>query len=293
MQATDMEAFLQQVQQMDANLQKLGHMGPELRAWGVLDSVLRMMPRTEEILNQPDRFLAYFVSPAPPIDNIKRQEGCIDFDLPISSVQYPLVTRYLSAAMESLPLYNGHSLATCRWEDIRVSMNWSTDQKSLIGETDLGHSLNPELMRSVLATLEKHSKELEEKNRELQARNEALLSAQKKNYLEKQQFRTVESAPIASPLLSLAAFESCELPHRNLLRQNIAKMGDYMVRAQQLVTLLVAQGRMTPQVKEAMRRVDWDRVQKQFPETMQECREILVPDPEIKKPLESGETRYV
>lgn len=82
-------------------LQRAGHNGPELRAWGVLDSVLRMMPRPQEIFNQPEQFLSYFISPKPPIENLRRWDMGISFDLPLPAEQYPLVTTYLKAAFES------------------------------------------------------------------------------------------------------------------------------------------------------------------------------------------------
>ena len=47
-------------------------------------------------------------------------------------------------------------------------------------------------------------------------------------------------------------------------------LSDYLVRAQQLVTLLVGQGRQDRQVKEAMRRVDWVHVQSHFTNVVQE-----------------------
>lgn len=59
------------------------------------------------------------------------------------------------------------------------------------------------------------------------------------------------------------------------LYQNLAKLGDYMVRAQQLITLLIAQDRMKPSVKSAMKRVKWEQVREQFPATIQQCREIV------------------
>ncbi len=46
------------------------------------------------------------------------------------------------------------------------------------------------------------------------------------------------------------------------------RLGDYFARGQQLVTMLVAQGRQTPQVKEAMRRVDWNFVCETAPEVI-------------------------
>ena len=48
-----------------------------------------------------------------------------------------------------------------------------------------------------------------------------------------------------------------------------------MVRAQQLITMLIGQDRLKPAVKEAMRRTDWERVKSQFPLTVQESRDIL------------------
>jgi hypothetical protein len=60
-----------------------------------------------------------------------------------------------------------------------------------------------------------------------------------------------------------------------VLNQNLARMHDYMVRAQQLITMLVAQGKMNSAVKEAMRRVDWEHVKTQYPRTVFESMEIV------------------
>src|SRR5262249_39742159 len=101
MKATDMESFLQMSQKLSKEegtlFTKIGHGSPELRSWGVLDSVLRMMPKPQEIMAQPQRFLSYFISPEPPIDHLRRSPSEIEFDLPVSSENYPLVTSYLLA----------------------------------------------------------------------------------------------------------------------------------------------------------------------------------------------------
>ena len=166
MKAAEMESFLQAAQRLSKEdgplFQKAGHSGPELRSWGVLDSVLRMMPRPHEILAQPQRFLSYFISPEPPIDNLFKTESSIEFDLPISSEIYPLVTTYLKAAFESLPLYVGKPLAQGSWQDIHLKLSWASEQESMFGQ-DPGHQISPELLRSVVASLENHQKELEEK----------------------------------------------------------------------------------------------------------------------------------
>jgi hypothetical protein len=61
----------------------------------------------------------------------------------------------------------------------------------------------------------------------------------------------------------------------SVLKGNVSKLSDYMVRAQQLITMLVGQDRLKPAIKEAMRRVDWERVKSQYPLTVQESRELL------------------
>lgn len=275
MQADEVEKFLETASKTShfegALFQKIGHLSPELRSWGVLDSVLRMMPKPQEILAQPERFLSYFVSPAPPIDHLVRTESSIEFDLPVSSMQYPLVTSFLKSAFESIPVYVGRPFGQCSWENIHLKFQWSEEQNSIFADEDLGHQISPDLLRSVVASLEKHQRELEEKNRDLQARNEQLLQSQRE--IEKELSEKVElHSVLGEPVHKLEFIDQNSI---EALRQNFSKLGDYMVRAQQLITMLVAQDRMSPAVKQAMKKVDWDRVKQQFPETIQESRKIL------------------
>ena len=251
--------------------QKIGHAGPELRSWGVLDSVLRMMPRPQEILSQPARFLSYFISPEPPVDKVLRTESSIEFDLPVSADQYPLVTRYLRASFESLPLYVGQPLASCRWEGIHLKLQWSAEQKSIFLEQDPGHQISPELMSSVVSTLEKHQRELQEKNRELQFKNEQLMNSHKDMETKIENKLSLESL-VMSPVSRLDFVDESSI---NVLDQNFSRLNDYMVRAQQLITMLVGQNRMNMAVKEAMKRTGWERVQSQYPVTVQESKHIL------------------
>jgi hypothetical protein len=60
-----------------------------------------------------------------------------------------------------------------------------------------------------------------------------------------------------------------------MVGQNLARLHDYMVRAQQLITMLASQGKMTPEVKEAMRRVDWEYVKTQYPKTISDSMDAL------------------
>lgn len=279
MKAAEMEAFLKTAQMLSKDdgpvLARAGHASPELRSWGVLDSVLRMMPRPQEIFAQPQRFLSYFISPEPPVENVLKTDSSIELDLPVSSEIYPLVTTYLKSAFESLPVYVGRPLATGSWQDIHLKINWDdSDQKSIF-EVDPGHQISPELLRSVVASLEKHQRELEEKNRELQIRNEQLAKAQKEmeaQIAEKGQVKLHGQGTLSEAVHQLEFIDKNSI---QVLQHNIARLNDYMVRASQLITMLVGQDRLKPSVKEAMRRTDWDQVRGLFPQTVRESRNIL------------------
>jgi hypothetical protein len=257
--AADVESFLEQLvrsplaESEENFLQKAGHEGPHLRRWGVLDSVLRMMPRPQEIFSQPERFLSYFIAPQPPIANLIRTEDRIEFDWPIHTEQFPLVATFLKAAFESLPLYVGKPMGTCTWQGMRLCLEWNNKQESIFNEEQLGgHHLSPELLRSIVATLGQQP-----------ASTEAQVFAK-------------------SPLIKLQFLDDQKTEK---LRDEISRLSDYMVRAQQLITLLIGQDRMNTGIKEAMRRVDWDRVQKQFPKTVEDCRQLL-DSQEIKTSVE-------
>lgn len=281
--APNMEQFLELALRLPLKrdgdvLQRAGHGGPELRAWGVLDSVLRMMPRPQEIFNQPEQFLSYFISPKPPIENLRRDEFGISFDLPLPAEQYPLVTTYLKAAFESLPVYVGQPLAKCEWTGITLKLNWSIHQNSIFSES-VGHQVSPELFQSLIDNLQKTQREREDLQKYVGDLEEKLMS------YEKEKLRTTNGKePDSSSSfdlsllskdknLSAVSFDS-ESPSY-MLNQNLARMHDYMVRAQQLVTMLASQGKMSATVKEAMRRVDWEFVKSQYPQTVFESMELV------------------
>lgn len=275
MSAPDMEFFLgaalklqlTQTTSSENILQQAGHQGPQILAWGVLESVLRMMPRPQEIFNQPERFLSYFISPQPPIENLKRDANGIAFDLPLPAEQYPLVTAYLKAAFESLPLYVGQGLAQCEWQGIRLKIIWPEQQETIF-QSDPGHQISPELLQKVIEGLQKHQQDLEEKNRDLQNKNEELS-------------RTYQELKMAAPQSSQNMKNYVHDFHFDIsdpgyiLGQNLARLHDYMVRAQQLVTVLASQTKMNPSLKGVMRRIDWDFVKAQYPRTIAESVEVL------------------
>ena len=267
MHAPDMEAFLERIIKNQNQIELAGHKAPQLRAWGVLDSVLRMMPRPQEIFNQPEKFLSYFISPEPPLENLIRTDEKISFDIPLPAEQYPLVTCYLKAAFESLPIFVGLSAGHCQWNHVHFELNWPQKQNTILNDQE-PHQISPELLQEVVKQLQNSSRELEEKNRELQRRNEEL-----QRLAENNQHAQVNQ----NYQLSTADFSQFEFVRRptHQVAQNLARLHDYMVRAHQLVTLLTAGQKQTPGMKAAFHRVDWDLVKNQYPQIIFESIEVL------------------
>ena len=118
-----MENFLFQITKHYGGIvETVGLASPDLRAWGVLDGVLRMMSSPQDLFMQPERILSYFISPAPIIRNAKRDKDIISFEAPFSQKEYPLCAAYVLAALESLPAYMGRPAATGKWVDKNVEI---------------------------------------------------------------------------------------------------------------------------------------------------------------------------
>jgi hypothetical protein len=235
----------------------VGHQCNELRAWGVLDSVIRMMSAPQDLFLQPQRFISYFVSPAPPIAQLVRQQESVSFDIPISDQEFPFVTEFLRSAMEVLPRYLGHEAALVNWRGNRLTINWSVSQGKFLGEEDLTPNFKPELVQSLMLALEDSQRQIEDLKGQLG-----------------QNTLPAVSAP------AMAADIDPELQQHLRayvvkVRGHLMKLADYLVRSQQLVTLLVGQNRMDRQVQEAMRRVDWEYIKLQSSPVAQEIVDLL------------------
>ncbi len=290
----------------------VGHQSKELRAWGVLDSVLRMLQSPQDVFLQPQRFLSYFISPPPPVANVKHGESSVVLDLPIAAHEFPRVVEYLKAAIESLPSYLGQSLAHVVWNDSRLNIEWCTRQANLLEEIQAEKALHPELVQNILHDLEQSQKQIEELQISLQSKNEEVnllrrnISGGLESILDEPKSQYLASNLAVKNLEILGApgarstsyeiqvppglaSESMEIKLQESL-QKLYRLADYMARGQQLVTMLVGQNRATPQVKEAMRRVDWDLVQKSslihFKEIIEKLQDL---DATIKKSTKSVE----
>lgn len=237
-----------------------GHASAELRAWGALDSVIRMLPSTQDLLMQPERLLSYFVSPPPPVGSLRRHGEGIEFDVPIHAQEYPLSAAFIAAAFESLPTFTGGAPFVVHWEEFHFSITWATAQTSLLNEQQSAvRQFKPELIQTVLDELEINEKKVDDLTRQLKLREGELAALKQQKKSENIDIYVNE---LRSSLKALN-FNLDDKLHDAL--NDIFRLNDYLTRSQQLITLLVGQGRQDSQVKEAMRRTDWEMVQKEFP----------------------------
>lgn len=273
--AADVEAFLGKVEAEFHNkgeniLLGAGHASSEIRGWGVLDSVLRMMQKPQDIFAQPHRFISYFVSPAPPIANLISTDEMVTFDLPISHQEYPCTVAYLSAALEGLPKFWGQECAHVRWHNTNVRVSWSDAQSRLLTAAPDNHK--PELVESLVRGVEMAQAQVEARDLEI-ARLEHELQELK-----------IKAARANQPSQSDAVESlgartgpnkgSGDLPHdqRSRLqsqldevRENVLRLADYLTRSQQALTLARIAHRQDPQVQAVLRRIDWETIRTQYP----------------------------
>lgn len=263
LQARKMEDFLCLVDETYLDLPEnycfdIGKSSETLRAWGVLDSVLKMVESPLDIYGHPTRFLSYFISPEPPIDSWKNNGDLISFQIPISTNEFPCITRYLAGALEGLPNYMGKNTGAVTWQDNTVTIRWSLSQESLLTTEDLQlRQFNPQWVRTVIDSLENH-----QRNMHLRSSAQQTPAA---NTEEMEQFFK-ETASVVSGLSE----------DISVLREDFLRLHDYFSRAQQLITFLVHSGRKTKQVDEAMRRMDWAKIQQSYDELVTgACQRII------------------
>lgn len=263
--AQDVENFLSAIDREfgsifpDNNLPTLvGHHCHELRSWGVLDSVIKMMQKPQDLFLQPHRFLSYFVSPAPPVGNVIKDEESISFDLPISNQEFPTVTEFIRSALEVLPAYLGRNPAQVRWQQSRMHISWSASQGDLLKDDEQGPNYKPELVQNLMQALEESQRQIEDLRTQL---SHGVSTGD-----------SLKPGPIPSTDTEFVQGLRTQLVRA---RGHMMRMSDYLVRSQQLVTLLVGQDRLDRQVQEAMRRVDWDYVKNQSSQVAQETADLL------------------
>lgn len=259
--AAEVETFLRVLEsefhpQAPNLLTQAGHSGAEIRGWGVLDSVLRMMKKPQDIFSQPQRFISYFVSPAPPIANLLETKEAVSFDLPISPQEYPCTVTYLTAALEGLPRYWSQEPAQIRWRNTTVRIAWSEAQSELLQEQTPHH--RPELVESLVRGVEMAQAQVETRDLEIARLEQEVRELTVKVARLKQQ--------PTSKHLELSGGERAQLKTQlDEIRENVLRLADYLTRSQQALTLARAAHRQDPQVQAVLRRIDWETVRSQYP----------------------------
>ena len=139
---------------------KVGHSCFELGAWGELDSVLKMR-KAEMVFSHLPVFLSYFISDGFSLVSERDEPGFLGFKCNISSDDYPYVTEYLRAVLESLPVYAGKALAEVKWIRDYIQIKWDDEnaQTSLFSSPS-AINIKPELLSDFRQFLEKIEKEL-------------------------------------------------------------------------------------------------------------------------------------
>jgi hypothetical protein len=249
-------------------LEQVGQACSELRAWGVLDSVLKMVQKPQDLYAQPERILSYFVSPPPLLLPLIHENESVKFAEPVSQDLYPRVSAYLKAAIESLPTYVGQEMAQVSWSHEHITIAWSKKQEQFEEIAVQDSIVNPHLMNNLVHSVEHGQKELELRNQELVLKNKELEEA-KANLVARLETKNLvdklsEAAELAEGV-ALRVHKPC-----SLVIDNVMRLSDYMARSHQLITLLVGQNRLDPQVKEAMRRVDWNFIREEYPRIVEE-----------------------
>lgn len=273
LEAKKLEEFMHQIELKFSSLvedesfyTKIGSNCYELKSWGVLDSVLRMVQRPEDIYSQPQRFISYFVSPAPPIGNVQKIDEGISFELPISSQEFPHVAEYLTAALCSLPQFVGKPPAHVNWDQTQIQITWNKKQADLLTETDLRPHHSPELVQSLIHNFEVLQKQNDKLKKDLTKITE-------ENYQLKAELDLLLQAPRNIDALAEKKgiyFKPQYAQPIDQLKSHFLKLNDYFSRASQLVVLLVGQGRKDQQVKKAMKKVNWDSISGQQHQLTQE-----------------------
>ncbi len=281
-----MEDFLEEFESKTGfKVAEVGRASSELRAWGVLNGVLQMMDNPADLLVQPERFFSYFFQPHPKISELVKKEMMFSKNLPGLNIEFhisselealPKTKSFIQSAIEALPLFMGQSLATVKWEGERIRIFWNKENESFLGKEE--KYVKPEFLKNLMNTLEIGQKELESKNKMFIDKNTELeaIKRELETSLKNQVSRTTEMS-----------FEKMDAQLREL-QQQTEKLKDYLLRAYQLVTLLVGQDRQDPQVKEAMRRVDWNQIQEKSPELIQSMSQLLL---DMRNQLQARESQ--
>ncbi len=151
----------------------VGHTALELKAWGDLDSVLKLSP-IFNVYEKIEDIMQWFITPFS-IQKFQNINNKITFECNLSDKDYPYLVSYLRAVLEVLPAYSVEEQSEVLWKDRRVQIHYTPyGQLSLFFEKE--SEFSPDLFRklksSVLSLEKEYLKQrriLEEKNQKVQS----------------------------------------------------------------------------------------------------------------------------
>lgn len=195
----------------------------ESRSWGLLDQVLRILQKPEEIYQDPMMFLSYFVKPLTGFKWLNRGDKHSSFETSLSSEEHPLITNYLKGALEVVSQYVSGETAQADWFGTKISIDWSSSQDSFFVEREPAN-FRPEIYKEAVGIIQQQQTELEA-------------------------FKALSVQPTS------------QNSNTALLAKDLKVLEDYFLRARQLVALLKADSGKKKWFKDAVKRLNWDELQ--------------------------------
>ena len=155
-------------------LVSVGHSCFELGAWGELDSVLKIK-KEEPIFSHLPVFLSYFISDGFSLVSERNEPGFFSFKCNLSSEDYPSVTEYLRAVLESLPVYTGKARAEVKWIRDYIQVKWEDENtQTSFFSSPSEINIKPELLSDLRYFLEKVEKELYHQRQKIGEKNKQI-----------------------------------------------------------------------------------------------------------------------
>lgn len=230
----------------------------EIRGWGLLDQVLRILQSSSEIYEHPQRFLSYFIRPNLNFEWIERKKESSSFTVSLSTDEMPLVTEYLTGALEVVSKYVGSESSVVNWAGNSVSIDWSKKQDSFFEEAKVPVNYKPEIYKEAVEIIQRQQTEI--------------LAFKYKEEEES---------------TSLPNFDS------ESITEDLKILSDYFLRSRQLISLLKAESGKKKWFKEAVKRLNWDELQGLHSNKIENIKQKLtnqnhVYSPQIKKGEQIG-----
>ena len=157
----------------DDLIHSVGHSAIKLKAWGDLDSALKLHP-IFNVYEKIEDIMRWFVTPFS-IKNFQNINNEITFESNLSSEEYPYLVSYLKSVLEVLPQFNAEDSTSVSWKNRKIQVFYTPyGQLSFFKEKD--PKLSPDLLRKLknsVLSLEKEylkqRKALEEKSQKIQS----------------------------------------------------------------------------------------------------------------------------